>query len=77
MEGLEDGTYESLAKAAQANDLSKASFGHRKNGRCGEITGFTHVQLIKATVSQFWGEERWEHVAAERKRGRAIQIESI
>ena len=22
-------------------------------GRCGEITGFTHVQLIKATVLRF------------------------
>ena len=33
LKGLEDGTYESLAKAAQANDLSKSSLGHRKNGR--------------------------------------------
>ena len=30
LEGLEDGTYESLAKAAQANDLSKSSLGHWK-----------------------------------------------
>ena len=29
-EGLEGGTYESLAKAAQANDLRKSSLGHWK-----------------------------------------------
>ena len=28
LEGLEDGTYESLAKAAQANDLNKSSLRH-------------------------------------------------
>ena len=33
LKGLEDGTYKSLASAAQANNLSKSSLGHRKNGR--------------------------------------------
>ena len=35
LKGLEDGTYKSLASAAQVNDLiiSKSSLGHRKNGR--------------------------------------------
>ena len=33
LKGLEDGTYKSLASAAQANDLSKSSLGRRKNGR--------------------------------------------
>ena len=33
LKGLEDGTYKSLASAAQANDLSKSSLGHQKNGR--------------------------------------------
>ena len=33
LKGLEDGTYKPLASAAQANDLSKSSLGHRKNGR--------------------------------------------
>lgn len=32
-EDLGDGTYKSLATAAQANDLRKSSFGNRKNGR--------------------------------------------
>ena len=33
LKGLEDRTYKTLASAAQANDLSKSSLGHRKNGR--------------------------------------------
>ena len=33
LKGLEDGTYKPLASAAQANDLSRSSLGHRKNGR--------------------------------------------
>ena len=33
LKGFEDGTYKSLAPAAQANNLSKSSLGHRKNGR--------------------------------------------
>ena len=33
LKGLEDGTYKSLASAAQANNPSKSSLGHRKNGR--------------------------------------------
>ena len=32
LKGLEDDTYKSLATAAQANDLSKSSLGHRKKG---------------------------------------------
>ena len=31
LKGLEDGTYKSLASAAEVNDLSKSSLGHRKN----------------------------------------------
>ena len=33
LNGLEDETYDTLAKAAQAHDLRKSSLGHRRNGR--------------------------------------------
>ena len=33
LKGLEGAIYESLANAAQANDLSKSSLKHRRNGR--------------------------------------------
>jgi len=33
LQGLEDGTFKSLQKAAEAYNLSKYSLGHRKNGR--------------------------------------------
>jgi len=33
LNGLEDGTFKSLQKAATAYNLSKSSLGHRKNGR--------------------------------------------
>ena len=32
LKGLEDETYDTLAKAAQAHDLRKSSLGHRRNG---------------------------------------------
>ena len=33
LKGLEDGTYDTPAKAAQAHGLRKSSLGHRRNGR--------------------------------------------
>ena len=32
LKGLEDRTYDTLVKAAQAHDLRKSSLGHRRNG---------------------------------------------
>ena len=52
LKGLEDGTYKSLASAAQANDLSKSGLGHRKNGRQPWWEAHHEQQIFSAVVKK-------------------------
>ena len=52
LKGLEDGTYDTLAKAAQAHDLRKSSLGHRTNGRHSRQVAHHDQQIFAPTAEK-------------------------
>ena len=52
LKGLEDGTYDTLAKAAQAHDLRKSSLGHRRNGRHSRQVAHHDQQIFTPTAEK-------------------------
>ena len=46
LKGLEDGTYDTLAKAEQAHDLRKSSLGHCRNGRHSRQVAYHDQQIF-------------------------------
>ena len=52
LKGLEDGTYDTLAKAVQAHDLRKSSLGHRRNGRHSQQVAYHDQQIFTLTAEK-------------------------
>ena len=52
LKGLEDGTYDTLAKAAQAHDLWKSSLGHCRNGRHSRQVVYHDQQIFTLTAEK-------------------------
>ena len=52
LKGLEDRTYDTLAKAAQAHDLRKSSLGRRRNGRHSRQIAHHDQQIFTPTAEK-------------------------
>ena len=52
LKGLEDGTYDTPAKAAQAHGLQKSSLGHRRNGRRSQQVAHHDQQIFTLMVEK-------------------------
>ena len=52
LRGLEDGTYDTPAKAAQAHGLRKSSLGHCRNGRHSQQVAHHNQQIFTLTAEK-------------------------
>jgi hypothetical protein len=52
LQGLEDGTFKSLQKAAEVYNLSKSNLGHRKNRRCSRQLALHGEQILSPAAER-------------------------